>query len=51
MLTRLSRGTFRRIRHYNVQLIELHDIEKQNGHPSISGMKSICEQLLEAIAD
>ena len=34
-------------KHYNIQLIELHDIEKQNGHPSISGMKSICEQLLE----
>ena len=38
-------------KHYGVQLIELYDIEKQNGHPSISGMKSICEQLLEAIAD
>ena len=35
-------------KHYGVQLVELHDIEKQNGHPSISGMKSICEQLLEA---
>ena len=35
-------------KHYEVQLVELHDIEKQNGHPSISGMKSICEQLLEA---
>ena len=35
-------------KHYKVQLIELHDIEKQNGHPSISGMKSICEQLVEA---
>ena len=35
-------------KHYNVQLIELHDIEKQNGHPSINGMKSICEQLLAA---
>ena len=34
--------------HYQVKLVELHDIEKQNGHPSISGMKSICEQLLEA---
>ncbi len=33
----------------NVQLIELHDIDKQNRHPSISGMKSICDQLLEAI--
>ena len=35
-------------KHYEVQLVELHDIEKQNGHPSISGMKSIFEQLLEA---
>ena len=34
--------------YYQVQLVELHDIEKQNGHPSINGMKSICEQLLEA---
>ena len=33
----------------NVQLIELHDIDKQNGHPSVSGMQSICDQLLEAI--
>jgi len=36
-------------KHYNVQLIELHDIDKQNGHPSISGMQSICNQLVEAI--
>ena len=35
-------------KHYNVKLVELHDIEKQNGHPSINGMKSICSQLLEA---
>jgi lysophospholipase L1-like esterase len=35
--------------HYHIQLIELHDIEKQNGHPSIKGMRSICDQLLEAI--
>lgn len=35
-------------KHYNVKLVELHDIEKQNGHPSINGMKSICGQLLEA---
>ena len=36
-------------KHYNVQLIELHDIDKQVGHPSVSGMQSICNQLLEAI--
>lgn len=42
--------SFREVcKHYDVQLIELHDIDKQNGHPSISGMKSICEQLIEAI--
>jgi hypothetical protein len=35
-------------KHYNVKLVELHDIEKQSGHPSINGMKSICDQLLEA---
>ena len=35
-------------KHYDVKLVVLHDIEKQNGHPSINGMKSICEQLLEA---
>ena len=29
-------------------VLEKNDIEKQNGHPSVNGMKSICEQLLEA---
>ncbi len=33
------------------QLIELHDIEKQNGHPSIKGMQAICQQLCESIKD
>lgn len=42
--------SFRTIcKHYDIQLIELHDIEKQNGHPSIKGMESICQQLVEAI--
>ena len=35
--------------HYGIQLIERHDIDKQNGHPSIAGMQSICDQLLEAV--
>ena len=35
-------------KHYGVQLIELQDIEKQNGHPSIQGMKSICRQIIAA---
>lgn len=42
--------SFREIcKHCGVQLIELYDIEKQNGHPSIKGMQSICEQLQQAI--
>ena len=42
--------SFREVcKHYSVQLIELHDIEKQNGHPSIAGMKAIRDQLVEAI--
>lgn len=30
---------------YSVPVIELHDIEKKAGHPSIAGMKSIAEQV------
>lgn len=42
--------SFRKVcKHFRVQLIELHDIEKQNGHPSIMGMKAICDQLVESI--
>ncbi|MCQ2058583.1 MAG: SGNH/GDSL hydrolase family protein [Bacteroidaceae bacterium] len=37
--------------HYGIQLIELHDIEKQNGHPSVKGMEAISQQLQEAIKD
>ena len=34
---------------FGVDAIELHGIEKELGHPNISGMKSICEQILEAL--
>ena len=34
-------------RHYGVTNIRLHDIDKQWGHPSVQGMKSICEQVWE----
>lgn len=30
---------------YGVKLIELHDIKKQGGHPSVEGMKAIAKQL------
>lgn len=31
--------------HYNVPVIELQDVEKKAGHPSIAGMKAIAEQV------
>jgi len=34
---------------YGIQRIELHDIDKQAGHPSIKGMNTIVQQLNEAI--
>ena len=36
-------------RHYGVENIQLHDIDKQWGHPSIQGMKSIAEQVLAVL--
>lgn len=35
--------------HYGVTNILLHDIDKQMGHPSIQGMKSIADQVLQTI--
>ena len=32
-------------KHYGVKLVELRDVDKQAGHPSIKGMKAIAEQL------
>lgn len=32
-------------RHYDVPYIELKDIDKKSGHPSIKGMKAIAEQV------
>lgn len=35
--------------HYHVPLIQLHDIDKKSGHPSVKGMKSFAQQVLKAI--
>lgn len=32
-------------KHYGVEVVTLHDIAKQGGHPSTEGMKAIAEQL------
>ena len=34
-------------RHYGLPLIELHDIHKQDGHPSQKGMKAFAEQVMD----
>lgn len=36
-------------RHYGVDCIELHDIHKISGHPSVKGMKAIAEQVKEVV--
>lgn len=36
-------------RRYGVRNIQLHDIDKQQGHPSQAGMKAIAEQVWQAI--
>ena len=35
--------------HYGIPMIELHDVDKINGHPSIKGMKTIAEQAGAAV--
>ena len=32
-------------KHYGIDCIELHDIDKQSGHPSVKGMEQICDQI------
>lgn len=31
--------------HYDIPLLELHDIDKQGGHPSVAGMRAIADQV------
>lgn len=32
-------------RHYRIECVDLHDIEKQSGHPSIAGMRAFASQV------
>ena len=34
-------------KHYGLPLIELKDIQKQEGHPSIKGHKTIADQVID----
>ena len=33
----------------SVELVELHDVDKINGHPTVLGMTQICDQVMDAI--
>jgi len=35
--------------HYNIRYIELQNIDKMSGHPSVKGMQQICEQIESAL--
>ena len=35
--------------HYKIQYIQLHDIDKMSGHPSVKGHKQIAEQIEEVL--
>lgn len=35
--------------HYGIQMIQLKDIEKQNGHPNVRGMQQIADQVVKAL--
>lgn len=43
----VTESTIEICRHYDVPCIELKDIEKQSGHPSVKGMKAISDQVAE----
>ena len=34
---------------FSVDFVELHDIDKINGHPTVLGMTQICEQIIEKL--
>ena len=37
-------------RHYGIVCIDLKNIDKQSGHPSVKGMRAIADQVIEAIS-
>lgn len=35
--------------HYGIQMIQLKDIDKQNGHPNVKGMQQIADQIVKEL--
>ena len=36
-------------KHFGVEVVELHDVDKQCGHPTVLGMEQICTQVLDSL--
>lgn len=47
MTEQFAETVHRICRHYGVECLDLHDIDKQVGHPSQKGMKAIADQVVE----
>ena len=45
----ITESTKKICEHYGIEYVELHDIQKQSGHPDQKGMASISEQVLKAL--
>lgn len=45
----INESTHTICKHYGIPCLDLQDIDKQHGHPSIAGMKAIADQVLEFI--
>ena len=35
--------------HYGLKSLRLHDVDKENGHPTVKGMTEICDQIIAVI--
>ncbi len=45
----INESTLEICKHYGVPVIQLHDIDKQHGHPSQKGMRAIADQVKQFI--
>lgn len=45
----ITDGAIEICKHYQVECVMLHDIDKLNGHPNKRGMAQICEQIIKTL--
>jgi hypothetical protein len=34
-----------------IEVVKIHDVDKQNDHPTIRGMQEICDQVTSALGE